>query len=327
MPGAKACRPPSVSVCIPAYNSERWTSKTMRSVLEQTYEDFELIVVDDASDDDTLREVRAFDDPRIRVYANSTNLGHTGNWNKTLNLARGSFVKFLSCDDILYADCLETMVDLLVSHPTVGLVFSRRDIELTDPADPQSVRLKAKHDRGHTHLGELGDVNDGRSIFARWIGEGLSGNWVGEPTSVMMRRDCLREIGTFAFHIHQRSDMDLWLRAMYFFDVGFVDRPLAKYVVRSGSLTGVNRATDAGWLDNLWLLDGLLSYEEIRQGSSDVRALRRATIARVSRHALRCIATGKWEPLAAGRDYLVLRLRGGLDRSRLYGELREEPLR
>jgi|tagenome__1003787_1003787.scaffolds.fasta_scaffold20910112_1 glycosyltransferase involved in cell wall biosynthesis len=318
----KAPPDPSVSVCIPAFDSERWTSKTIQSVLEQTFEEFELIVVDDASKDGTLREIRAFDDPRIRVYSNSRNLGHTGNWNRTLNLARGPFVKFLNCDDILYPDCLETMVDLLIRNPSVGLAFSRRDIELTDPADPYAVRLKAKHDHGHTHLGELREVNPGRLIFTRWVREGLHGNWVGEPTNVMMRRDCLREVGTFSFHIHQRADMDLWLRAMYFWDVGFVDRPLAKYVVRTGSLTGVNRATGAGWLDNLWLLDGLLTYDEIRRGCPEVRTLRRRAAARVSRHAVRCIATGRVGRLRAARQYLRLRL-GGLERSKLYGELRD----
>jgi glycosyltransferase involved in cell wall biosynthesis len=319
-------KPPKVSVCIPAYNSEGWTSKTMRSVLDQTYEDFELIVVDDASKDGTLDEIRAFDDPRIRLYTNPRNLGHTGNWNRTLNLARGPFIKFLNCDDILYPDCLQAMVDLLDSNPSVGLAFSRRDIELTDPGDPYAVRLKAKHDRGDRHLGDLDEVNPGRLVFTRWVRDGLAGNWVGEPTNVMMRRSCLREIGTFSFHIYQRADMDLWLRAMYFCDVGFVDRPLAKYVVRSGSLTGVNRATRVGWLDNLWLLDGLLTYDEIRQGCSEVRALRRRAAARVSRHALRCIGTGRWRDLRGAREYLGLRLRGGgLSRSKLYGELRDEP--
>jgi glycosyltransferase involved in cell wall biosynthesis len=316
---------PTVSVCIPAFNSERWTPRTMQSVLEQTYEDYELIVVDDASTDDTLRGIQAFDDPRIRLYSNARNLGHTGNWNRTLNLARGTFVKFLNCDDILYPDCLETMVALLQANPGIGLVFSRRDIELTDPADAHAVRLKLKHEAGYRHLGELREVNDGRSVFTRWMSEGFSGNWVGEPTNVMMRRDCLRRIGTFSFHIHQRADMDLWLRAMLFCDVGFVDRPLARYVVRPGSLTTVNAASGAGWLDNLWLLEGLLSYDEVGRSCPELRSLRRQTVAKVVRHALRCAATGRWERLRAARTYLALRLRDGrLDRSKLYGELRDQ---
>jgi glycosyltransferase involved in cell wall biosynthesis len=316
---------PTVSVCIPAYNAERWTPRTMESVLEQTYEDFELVVVDDASTDGTLPAIRAYDDPRIRLYSNPQNLGHAGNWNRTLNLARGPFIKFLNCDDIIYPDCLETMLTLLESNPSVGLVFSRRDIELTDPGDPEAVRLKAKHYQGDRHLGELQEINLGRSVFTRWMNEGFTGNWLGEPTNVMIRRDLLRRIGTFSPHIHQRADMDLWLRAMFFSDVGLVNRPLAKYVVRSDSLTSVNRATGAGWLDQLWLVDGLLCYDEIRRSCPELRAHRRKTIAKVARHAVRCLATGEWERLRGAGDYLGLRLRdGGLDRSKLYGELRDE---
>jgi glycosyltransferase involved in cell wall biosynthesis len=318
-------RAPRVSVCIPAYNAVRWTPRTMQSVLEQTYENFELVVVDDASADGTLKEIRRFDDPRIRLYANPRNIGHTANWNRTLNLARGPFVKFLNCDDILYPDCLETMVGLLERNPGVGLAFSRRDIEVTNPADQWAIRLKAKHDHGDRHLGELREINDGRSVFARWVDEGFTGNWIGEPTNVMMRRDVLRRIGTFSLHIHQRADMDLWLRAMVFSDVGFVDRPLVKYLVRSDSLTGVNRATDAGWLDNLWLVDGLLSYDEVRRTCPELRAMRRTMMAKVAPHAVQCLATGKWSRLRTAGDYLALRLRARrLDRRRLYGELRDE---
>jgi glycosyltransferase involved in cell wall biosynthesis len=315
---------PTVSVCIPAFNAEGFTARTIQSVLDQTFTDYELVIVDDASTDGTLREIEAFQDPRIRLYVNDENLGHSGNWNRTLNLSRAPLVKFLNCDDILYPDCLEAMVDVLDRNPSVGFVFSRRDIVLTDPADPGATRLKAKHDRGDTRLGELAEVNSGRAVFARWMNGGFAGNWIGEPSNVMMRRDCLRRVGTFSFHLRQRADMDLWVRAMYFYDVGFVDRALAQYVVRSGSLTGENAASGAAWLDNLWLLDGLLSYDEIRRGCPELQAARRRTVGRVARHAARCAATGRWERLRSAQDYLRLRLRGPLDRARLYGELRDE---
>ena len=62
--------------------------------------------------------------------------------------------------------------------------------------------------------------------------------------------------------------MDLWVRAMFFCDVGFVDRPLARYLIRSDSVTGINRAGSLSWMDGLWLVEGLLSYQEIRGGAA-----------------------------------------------------------
>jgi glycosyltransferase involved in cell wall biosynthesis len=318
--------PPKVSVCIPAFNSERWVARTLRSVLGQTYSDFEVVIVDDASTDSTLAELRAFQgDPRVRLYVNERNLGPVRNWNRTLDLARGRYLKFLHSDDLLYRDCLATMVDVLEGNERIGLVFSRRDIELADPTDPSGLGFKAKFHEGDRNLGELARVNHGRTLFVRWMQGGFASNWVGEPTSVMMRRDCLRRVGTFSLRSHQRPDMDLWLRTMFYFDVGFVPRPLARYVVRPGSLTDANASTGVAWVDDLWLFDGLLTYEEIRKSFPELRSLRRKVLLKSARHALRCLATGRWERVAAAREYLALRLRRGrLERSMLYGELHDE---
>jgi glycosyltransferase involved in cell wall biosynthesis len=96
------------------------------SALSQTYPSLEVVVVDDASTDGTLERVRELHDPRIRLYSNSRNLGHSGNWNRSLSLARGRLIKFLCADDVLYPDCLEAMVALFTAHPSIGLVFSLR---------------------------------------------------------------------------------------------------------------------------------------------------------------------------------------------------------
>ena len=69
------------------------------------------------------------DDPRVRLYANSHNLGAARNLNRSLSLARGRYMQFLCADDILYPDCVEAMRRVFDSDPRVGLVFSRRDIE------------------------------------------------------------------------------------------------------------------------------------------------------------------------------------------------------
>ena len=81
--------------------------------------------------------------------------------------------------------------------------------------------------------------------------------------------------------------MDLWVRAMFFCDVGFVDRPLARYLIRSDTVTGINRAGSLSWMDGLWLVEGLLSYEEIGEGRPELRAVRRRAAGKSIRHARR----------------------------------------
>jgi glycosyltransferase involved in cell wall biosynthesis len=302
------------------YNAEHWIARTLASALAQTHTSFEVVVVDDASTDGTLGRLKGLDDARLRVYSNIRNLGHSGNWNRTLSLARGRLIKFLCADDILYEDCIETMAELFREHPALGLVFSLRDVERETPDDPLAIEWEAKHRNVHAVFGELRRANSGPALARRWLDSGLARNAVGEPTNVMVTRDCLQRIGTFGLRLRQRSDMDLWLRAMLFFDVGFVDRSLARYLIRSSSLTSVNRAAGLAWMDGLWLLEGLLSYREIREQWPQVRTLRRRAAWSSVRHAMRSAAFGEWDKLRALREYAAVRVRGA-DPERLYGSL------
>jgi glycosyltransferase involved in cell wall biosynthesis len=313
---------PEVSVCVPAYNTASWIVRAVESALSQTHRSLEVVVVDDASTDGTVERVRELDDPRIRLYSNSRNLGHSGNWNRSVSLARGRLIKFLCADDVLYPDCLEAMVALFKAHPSIGLVFSLRDVETEVPDDPVAVAWQAKHLRAHEVFGDLQEMNSGPALVRRWIDSRFARNAVGEPTNVMMSRECLRQVGTFNLRLRQRADMDLWVRSMFFYDVGFVGRSLARYLIRSGSVTTVNRARSLNWMDGLWLVEGLLSYEEIRGGWPELCRLRRRAAGRCIRHAVRTAMRGDFSRLAALWDYVGFRVRGG-DRGRLYGTLDE----
>jgi glycosyltransferase involved in cell wall biosynthesis len=317
---------PDVSICVPAYNTARWIVRAVESALSQTYRSLEVVVVDDASTDGTLERVRELHDPRIRLYSNSRNLGHSGNWNRSLSLARGRLIKFLCADDVLYPDCLEAMVSLFTTHPSIGLVFSLRDVETEGPDDAAALAWRAKHLRAHELFGDLDDVNSGPALVRKWIDSRFARNAIGEPTNVMVTRECLRRVGTFNLRVRQRADMDLWVRAMFFHDVGFVGRPLARYLIRSGSgsVTNVNRASSLSWMDRLWFFEGLLSYAEIRNGEwPELRALRRRAARKCIRHALHRALAGDASRLAALRHYVEFRLRGRA-RERLYGSLGDQ---
>jgi glycosyltransferase involved in cell wall biosynthesis len=312
---------PDVSVCVPAYNAARWIVRAVDSALSQTYPSLEVVVVDDASTDGTLDRVKELDDPRIRLYSNSRNLGHSGNWNRSLSLARGRLIKFLCADDLLYPDCVEAMVAVFEAHPSIGLVFSLRDVEAEVPGDPATVAWRARQVGAHEVFGDLGEVNSGPALARKWTDSRLARNAVGEPTNVMIARECLLRIGTFNHRLRQRADMDLWLRAMLFYDIGFVGRPLARYLIRSGSVTNLNRAGNLSWMDDLWLLEGLLAYDE-RGRSRQLSALRRRAAARCARYAVRRAIGGDWSRLAALHEYVGLRLR---HRGRwLYGSIDEQ---
>jgi glycosyltransferase involved in cell wall biosynthesis len=282
-----------------------------------------VVVVDNASTDATLQHVREIDDPRVRLYANARNLGVYGNFNRALSLARGRYMQFLCADDILYPDCVESMVRVFESDPRVGLCFSPRDIEVEDPDDPAAVTWKEKHERTHTRFGELQAVNSGEALLGRWIGDQLATNWIGEPTNVMMSRECLSDVGTFPLRMHDKGDMELWARAMLSYSVGFVDRPLVRYLVRSGSLATVNRETGQAWLDRLWLLEGLLAQEPARRRFPAISRLQRRTMLRTARDAVLGRRTPEKGKLQGFGRYVAFRL-GRADRSKLHGTIADK---
>lgn len=118
------------SVTIPAYKS-KFLRECIESVLAQTYQDFELIIVNDASPEDLTSIVKSFDDPRIRYYINETNCGAVNvvdNWNKCLSYATGDYVICMGDDDKLCPDCLEQYRKLINKYPRLGVYHALTEI-------------------------------------------------------------------------------------------------------------------------------------------------------------------------------------------------------
>ena len=113
---------PKISVIIPVYNDERYIQQTIQSVLDQTFTDFELILVDDASTDRSVEIMKNFDDPRIHVFINEKNLGIVGSLNKAISLSKAAIIARLDHDDMCYPTRLEKQYNFLEVHPEIGLV-------------------------------------------------------------------------------------------------------------------------------------------------------------------------------------------------------------
>lgn len=110
---------PLVSVLMTAYNREKYIAEAIESVLASTYENFELIIVDDCSVDNTVAIAREFElkDKRIKLFVNEKNLGQFANRNKAASLAEGSFLKYFDSDDIMFPHCLSEMVSAMQKFP------------------------------------------------------------------------------------------------------------------------------------------------------------------------------------------------------------------
>ena len=112
-----------VSICIPCYNAGETSKETIQSLINQTYSDFEVIISDNHSTDNTIEIIKSFHDDRIRIYENESNLGVIQNYHLALSRATGKYVKLLCADDIITPDCIEKQVNVFLSHPNDNIVM------------------------------------------------------------------------------------------------------------------------------------------------------------------------------------------------------------
>lgn len=228
---------PTISVCIPTYNAARWIDATIRSVLGQSRGDFELLILDDASTDDTLEIVRRYDDPRIRLLVNETNRGAEASWNRLLAEASGRFVKLLCCDDLLAPGCLAVQAAALddPAHATVTMVAGPRDV--VDENGGIIVRR-----RGLRRPGRIA----GQAMIRRIVASGR--NWIGEPLTVLFRRQIAVQAGGFDATVPYCIDVDMWCRLLAAGDLYVVAETVGAFRVSRSSwsfrLAGKQAAQD-----------------------------------------------------------------------------------
>lgn len=216
---------PAVSVCIPCYRGAAHLAAAIESVLAQTFTDFELIVVDDNSPDNTVELMQQFTDPRIRFLVNPANLGPDGNWNRCLELARGRYFKLLPQDDLLAPTCLAEQVAVLENDTVeqIALVFCARTI-----LDARDRKIMT---RGYPQ--SQSGIVKATILIRQCVRRGA--NLIGEPGSVMFRRKLVDVAGKFNASIGYVLDLDYWVRLLLQGDAYYLAKPLASFRVSGGS--------------------------------------------------------------------------------------------
>ena len=176
---------PLVSILMTAYNREKYIAEAIESVLASTYTNFELIIVDDCSNDKTVEIAKWYEksDNRIKVYINEKNIGDYPNRNKAAGYATGKYLKYVDSDDMIYKETLATMVGLMEKYPEAGLGLTSRTEKTS------SVFLPAEAYR--LHFFKRGILDCG-------------------PTGSIIRKDVFFEFNGFK-EIRNVSDFDMWL--------------------------------------------------------------------------------------------------------------------
>lgn len=219
---------PQVSVCIPTYNRAGMLKESIESVLAQTFQDFELIVSDNASTDDTEQMVRSFHDRRIVYSRNAENFGWQWNMGQVLSLAKGELLGVLPDDDIMLPDNLARKVEVLRRYPHAGLVHSK--YHLID-AEGRVIRPNTNWGHGPDRVSDA--IESGQEVLRSLL---LGYNTINLPT-VLYRRECYDRLGGFTKALSHADDYEYWMKIAAHYDVAFVAEPLVKWRIHSGTLT------------------------------------------------------------------------------------------
>ncbi len=220
---------PLVSVVMASYNHGKYVGRAVQSVLDQSLRDFELVITDDGSGDETAAEIAKCADRRIRFFQFPANRGQFVATNHGLRQARGQYVAILNSDDVFLPTKLEKQVAFLADHPDVGAVFSR-------------ARMIDERDRPWQGKSMFLDVN--RSRY-EWLNHFFyKGNCLCHP-SVLIRRQCHEAIGAYDERYAQVGDYDLWIRLCMKYEMHILAEELVGFRVLSRSANMSGRRPDS----------------------------------------------------------------------------------
>ena len=228
---------PTVSVIIHTFNNEKFIAETIESVLKQTYNDYEIIVVDDGSEDGT-RDVLLPYMQDIR-YHYKENGGIASAKNAGISLSNSEFIAFLDHDDLWVPDKLKIQMEHFSSNPQVGLVYAKYTSFRNDK------ELRTKPEKG----------------YSGWIFKELLSKSFIQTSTVMVKRECLNAVGPYDESFTLGDEYDMFLRVAKRFQCGFVDKELTRYRIHDR-----NASKD----DLLFDKENLRVFKKVYNGYTDL---------------------------------------------------------
>jgi len=262
---------PNVSVIVPNYNHAPFLPQRLDSVLGQSFRDFDVIILDDASTDGSREIIARYgDDPRVRVHLNRENSGSAfRQWNLGVSMTEGRHVWIAESDD--FSDCgfLETMVARLDAHPDVGIAYCRSE-RIDEAGSPLAggwdwtAELDADHWASDF-------VSEGREECGRYL---VFRNTIPNASSVVFRRDIYRRAGCADTGMNFCGDWMAWARMLMISDLAFVAKPLNCHRSHGGTVRASKGASASGLAERLEVQTYIV--EELGLGSTVRRRLCKA---------------------------------------------------
>jgi glycosyltransferase involved in cell wall biosynthesis len=214
---------PLISVILPVYNGGAYLVSSVVSVLSQSLENFELLILDDCSTDNSWKYIGGVNDNRLTIFKNDTNKGLFYNLNFLIKKCNSPLIKLWAQDDIMYPDCLERFVRFNQEHRGLGFCYSGRDI-----IDENGI-VKKLNFVDNTPAIVSPDLHARIAFF--------TGSIAGNIANVCINRQALDEVGLFNEQMKISADFDMWVRLAQNHDIGFIADKLIQLRDHEGQLS------------------------------------------------------------------------------------------
>lgn len=221
---------PKISILMPVFNAERYLEESVRSILDQSFREFELLVIDDSSTDGTVKLLRSFHDDRIVIVSTGKRLGLPESLNLGIKMARGEYIARMDADDVADVRRLEIQHRFLTDHPETGIVSSK--ILLIDEEGRTSGRWS-------------------REFSPEEIYYHLHFNNILGHSTVMGRRTVFLEYGGYSNRFDKIEDFHLWQRISEMYPILLIPRYLLRIRVHKESVSQRNLGTQQKLIEDL----------------------------------------------------------------------------
>jgi glycosyltransferase involved in cell wall biosynthesis len=223
---AKMMSLPLASICIPTYNRPEYLRRAVESCLKQTYSNFEIVITDNSTNQESAELAAKWNDPRIRYYSNGGNIGPHASAIRSVELGQGKYIKCLMDDDLLKPRCLELMVKALEENPTAAVAMAPMD--LIDENDrrifPRFYVFRTMHYRYRYQVGD--GLIDRRRLMRDFLTRDYP---CTVPSGIMYRTEAMHRAGRFSVEADFAGDLEFCMRLGADWDFYYIDEVLSSW--------------------------------------------------------------------------------------------------
>jgi glycosyltransferase involved in cell wall biosynthesis len=256
---------PRVSVILTSYNHANYLREAIDSVLQQTFTDFEFIICDDASSDESWAIIQSYSDPRIQAFRNETRQKGGNLRRAMLQGVKGEYIAIHHSDDVWEPQKLETQVTFLDLHPQIGAVFTN---VLVIGEDSQPLAEDT-----HSYQKIFDQPN--RSRF-EWLNRFFYyGNVLCHP-SIMIRKKCYQDCGLYRYGFAQLTDFDMWVRLCLKYEIHVLPEKLLRLRIRSNAMNASGNRPDTRTRMPFETLQILSNYRKIQTSEEFLKVFPKA---------------------------------------------------